>query len=310
MCARSFGSLALACWLAAPVWAQQDGGDASAEQAAEASQPQPDQTGDAAEASSQDESDSADAQVDPTGTWTWERDFGGNRSTLYVRIKGEPRKLSGSYQMVPENAPADMPAEFLEPTPLSDVTLKGDTLSFTVVRNFNDNEFVVDFEGTINGDELTGQVSMDFGGDPREFPWNAKRVVAIEDVVGKWTIGFETPQGPIESAFTIANEDGKLQGTYHSQLFGDAPMDQIALKDKQLSFVVNFGEGDRPMAAKYKAEPRGDRIKGVIGIEFGGELNETPFTGEREQPAQKEKAEAQATPADTPAPQEESAPQS
>lgn len=276
---RVFSSLAVALWLAAATSAQEE----STAPATESTRQTPAQSTDS---SADGETAAVDApakseQADPIGTWMWTRDFGGNRSSMYLRLAGTPAKLTGTYQMVPDNGAENMPAEMLRPVPIRDVVLKGDVLTFQVVRSFRDNEFAVDFSGKIKGDEIAGQVEMDFGGEAREFPWNAKRVVAAEDVAGRWSVKFETPQGSMESSFTINNEDGKLSGTYHSQYFGDVPMQDVALKDAGLTFGITFGEGDRQFSPTYEAKPRGDEITGVIHMDFGGEQRETPFTGKR-----------------------------
>jgi hypothetical protein len=100
-------------------------------------------------------------------------------------------------------------------------------------------------------------------------------------VIGKWSVKFETPNGAMESSFSMASDGDDLKGTYHSSVFGDNPIKKIELQDNKLSFVVTFQNNDQEFAVTYKAEPRGDKIAGVILTNFGGEERETPFEGAR-----------------------------
>lgn len=49
-------------------------------------------------------------------------------------------------------------------TPISEGKIEGNTISFTVVRNFGGNEMKQLYKGTIAGDEITFTMEMDFGG--------------------------------------------------------------------------------------------------------------------------------------------------
>ena len=48
-----------------------------------------------------------------------------------------------------------------------------------------------------------------------------------------------------------------------------------------MSFVVTFQNNDREFAVTCKAEPRGDKIAGVILTNFGDQERQTPFAGAR-----------------------------
>lgn len=55
-------------------------------------------------------------------------------------------------------------------TPVTDLKLKGDQLSFKVKMKWRDREFVMDFEGTVKGETITGT-------------WTTSR--GVRDVTGK-----------------------------------------------------------------------------------------------------------------------------
>ncbi len=221
--------------------------------------------------------DGKKASVDPSGTWKWERDFNGNKIDYTLRLQWKDKKLAGTYKTVFENGGAGLS----DPVKIDDGKIDGDTISFNVTRRLNDNEFTIAYSGELAGDKITGDSEMDFGNGAREFPWNARRVVTADDVVGNWKLKFETQNRVIESSFTLAKDGDNLMGTYHSTMFGDNPIKEIELKDNRLSFVVTFQTDNGEFSVTYKAEPRGDKIAGVIVANFGGQENETPFAGAR-----------------------------
>jgi hypothetical protein len=215
--------------------------------------------------------------VDPSGTWKWERNYNGNKIDYTLRLKWHDSKLTGSYKTDMENGPPGLS----EPVEIKDGAIDGDKVSFTVTRKFNENEFVVDYAGRLVGDKLDGNVEFDIRDSTREFPWNAKRIVTRDDVLGKWNIKFEARERTMESSFTLEADGDRLKGTYHSSRRGDQPIKDIELKENKLSFVVTFQNDDREIAVTCKAEPRGDKIAGVILTNFGNQERQTPFAGAR-----------------------------
>jgi len=55
------------------------------------------------------------------------------------------------------------------------VKLKDDTLTFSAVRKFMDNEFPLDFTLKIDGDNLKGKSAAEFMGNKQEFDIEGKR---------------------------------------------------------------------------------------------------------------------------------------
>ena len=53
--------------------------------------------------------------------------------------------------------------------------LKDDTLTFSAVRKFMDNEFPLDFTLKIDGDKFKGKSAAEFGGNKQEFDIEGKR---------------------------------------------------------------------------------------------------------------------------------------
>ena len=103
-------------------------------------------------------------KVDPVGTWKCEYKIGDQTRTLELTIKKDGDKLAGTM-----NWPDQKDAT------LKDVKLKDDTLTFSNVRKFMDNEFPIDYTLKIDGDKLKGKAAAEFMGNKREFDIEGKR---------------------------------------------------------------------------------------------------------------------------------------
>lgn len=114
--------------------------------------------------------------ADPSGTWKWTtqgRGGGGGgsgtprESTLVLAMKDG--KLTGKLT-TPGRGGDPMSTE------ISNASIKGDVISFTVEREFNGNKFVTKYSGKLAGDAITGEAeSPGRDGQTMKREWNAKR---------------------------------------------------------------------------------------------------------------------------------------
>jgi hypothetical protein len=112
-----------------------------------------------------------DKKANPNGTWTWTtpgRDGGEARKTT-LTLKAEGEKLTGKI-----SAPGRQGAE-PRSTEISDGKIKGDDISFTVVREFQGNKMTQKFTGKVAGDTITGKMAFERNGEERSRDWEAKR---------------------------------------------------------------------------------------------------------------------------------------
>jgi len=100
----------------------------------------------------------------PVGTWKCEYKIGDLKRTSELTITKDGDKLVGTMNW------ADQKDEKLK-----DVKLKDDTLTFSAVRKFMGNEIPIDYKFTIEGDQLKGKGSSEFGGQKQEFEIEGKR---------------------------------------------------------------------------------------------------------------------------------------
>jgi hypothetical protein len=112
-----------------------------------------------------------DKKVDPTGTWTWSTPGrnGGEARKSTLKIKSEGEKLVGTIA-----APGRQGAEPRE-TPVENLKVKGDEITFNVVREVQGNKFTAKYAGKISGDTIKGKVETERDGNARSREWEAKR---------------------------------------------------------------------------------------------------------------------------------------
>ena len=102
--------------------------------------------------------------ADPVGTWKCEYKIGDLKRTSELTITKDGDKLAGTL-----NWPDQKDEK------LKEVKLKDDTLTFSAVRKFMGSEIPIDYKLTIDGDQLKGKGSSEFGGQKQEFEIEGKR---------------------------------------------------------------------------------------------------------------------------------------
>jgi len=115
----------------------------------------------------------ADKKADANGTWSWTapgRNGGeGRKSTLKLKTDGD--KLTGSVTSPGRGQNAEP-----RTTDIGDGKVKGDEISFTVTREFNNNKIVQKFSGKVEGDTIKGKISFkNRDGEDQSRDWEAKR---------------------------------------------------------------------------------------------------------------------------------------
>ena len=102
--------------------------------------------------------------ANPVGTWKCEYEIGDKKLTSTLTITKDKDKFAGTMSW-PDQKDAK----------LKDVKLKDDTLTFSAVRKFVDNEFPLDFTLKIDGDKFKGKSAAEFMGNKQEFDIEGKR---------------------------------------------------------------------------------------------------------------------------------------
>ena len=94
---------------------------------------------------------------------------GGQERTLTLTLKTEGEKLTGKL-----SSPGRQ-GNVME-TEITEGKIKGDEVSFTVVREFNGNKMTSKYNGKVTADTIKGKVETDRQGQAQSRDWEAKRV--------------------------------------------------------------------------------------------------------------------------------------
>lgn len=111
----------------------------------------------------------ADAKADGTWSWTMRGREGSPERKMTLKLKTEGEKLTGKISMPGRDGGEARDVEIQEGK------IKGDEVSFNVVREFNGNRMVSKYTGKIAGDTLKGKMEFDRQGEKMSRDWEAKR---------------------------------------------------------------------------------------------------------------------------------------
>jgi enterochelin esterase family protein len=110
----------------------------------------------------------AKAKVDPAGKYTWETRQGPNVSTFTLTVEMKDGKPAGTLETKRGNTDPTS-------TAIADVALDGNKLMFAVkTRTFN-GEASATYQGIVSDTGISGWTLTEFGGQPRDTAWTAKR---------------------------------------------------------------------------------------------------------------------------------------
>jgi len=111
----------------------------------------------------------ADSKADGTWTWTMQGREGSTPRKMTLKLKTEGEKLTGKLTM-----PGRQGAEPRE-VEIQEGKIKGEEISFNVVREFNGNKMVSKYTGKIAGDAIKGKMEFERNGEKMSRDWEAKR---------------------------------------------------------------------------------------------------------------------------------------
>ncbi len=142
---------------------------------------------------------------------------------------------------------------------ISNVKLQDGKLTFDRAVKFNDREFKMAFEGTAQGDQLTGASKSDMG----EIAVAGTRFGAA--LIGKWETTTNTDQGPMPSMLTIYPDL-----TARQEFFGgEMPVKDLKLDGDQVTYALELGFGDQTFRIDYKVKLQGNTFAGQTNSDRG-----------------------------------------
>ena len=105
----------------------------------------------------------AEDKANPTGTWKWTVNFGGNEREMTLKLKQESDKLTGVLIRGDQE------------TKIEDGKVKDGEVSFKVTRERDGNKFVIKYSGKVSGDTIKGKTEFERDGETQSRDWEAKR---------------------------------------------------------------------------------------------------------------------------------------
>jgi hypothetical protein len=211
-------------------------------------------------------------KADPSGTWRWEHEENGETIKDILRLSvDDDGKVTGTYE------------GRIGPIKLDEAELEGDELSCEFEIEFNDNTIEVEFEGKIDGDEVTGTVEISGGDQAQEFPWVATRSVEDSDIVGTWDVEIELNDGgTLMPTLTIEAGDDGLGGSYTSTLSNvEMTLSDLAVADNKLTFTVSAELDGNSLTADFEVAPRGDKFNGTVAYDYNGQTGDLDVEADR-----------------------------
>ena len=198
------------------------------------------------------------AAEDITGEWEMKMDFGGRDSfaTLFI-AKQADGSFTGKWGS----------------SDLSDVKFQDGKLTFVRTIQFGDQEFTMNYAGTLKDGKITGTMSSDQG----EFATNGARMKPKIAALGTWDISFNIGDRDITGQLAVSEKsDGSLEGKWISER-GNTVISNVKFKDGKLTFSRKSTFGDNTYESDFEGTIAGHNLTGV----FKSPQGDMPAKGSR-----------------------------
>lgn len=102
--------------------------------------------------------------ADPSGNWKWTINAGGNEFEIKSELKAEGEKLTGTVSRDDKSSP------------IMDGKVAGNEVSFSVVRERDGQKLLSKYKGKLDGDKITGTITVELGEQSFDIDWAAERI--------------------------------------------------------------------------------------------------------------------------------------
>ncbi len=198
------------------------------------------------------------AAEDISGEWEIASEFNGRQmlSTLTI-AKNADGTLTGKWGS----------------TDLSNVKFDGQKLTFVRTMKFGDQEFSMNYTGTLKDGKLAGTVSSDRG----EFTNIGTRRKPESPAVGQWDLSYRFGDREMTAKLIVSQKtDGALDAKWISQ-FGESAISNVKFANGKLSFTRKIKFNDNEFETTFEGTVAGDKLTGASKSERG----DIPVTGQR-----------------------------
>ena len=198
------------------------------------------------------------AAEDITGQWEMTMNFGGRDSFAMLTItKNADGSLSGKWGS----------------DDLSNVKFQDGKLTFVRTIKFGDQEFSMDYAGTLKDGKILGAMTSDQG----EFDVNGARFKPKSPALGTWDISFNIGDRDITGQLAVSEKpDGTLEGKWISER-GNTVISNVKFMDGKLTFNRKSTFGDNTYESDFEGTISDNNLTGV----FKSQRGEMPAKGSR-----------------------------
>jgi len=185
-----------------------------------------------------------------TGDWEMKMDFGGRErfATLSISKKADGT-LTGKWGS----------------GELTDVKFEDGKLTFVRILTFGDQEFIMEYSGTLKDGNLTGTLSSDRG----DVTANGSRKKPKSPALGQWDMKYNVGEREITSRLTILQQpDGRLAGKWDAE-FGEHAISNVKFQDGKLTYTRKSKFGDREFESNFEGTIKRHKLAGAFKSDRG-----------------------------------------
>ena len=158
-------------------------------------------------------------------------------------------------------------------TDLSNVKFDGQKLTFARTLKFGDQEFTMNYAGTLKDGKLAGMVSSDRG----EYAATGTRRKPECPAVGQWDLSYRYGDQDMTAKLIVSQKaDGTLDAKWTTQR-GDSAISNVKFANGKLSFTRKVKFNDNEFETTFEGTVAGDKLTGTNKSQRG----EIPVTGQR-----------------------------
>jgi hypothetical protein len=121
-------------------------------------------TGFVGSAGAQEKKAGKEEKANPTGTWKWKVNFGGQESERVLKLKLDGDKLTGTISGGPAGE-----------SKIEDAKYKDGEVTFKIMREFGGQKVTINYSAKVSGDTLKGKTEFDRDGEKTTREFEAKR---------------------------------------------------------------------------------------------------------------------------------------
>jgi hypothetical protein len=148
---------------------------------------------------------------------------------------------------------------------LKDIKRKGKDITFTLINDMGDQEYIGNFIGTLVKGELAGVLSSDQG----EITTEGKRLKRMPLILGSWDMTLKMGDREFKTVLVVsADKEKKLQAEWQSQ-WGEHEISDVGFKDGKLTFSRVSKFGDNEWETTYEGALKGHALTGKFSSQQG-----------------------------------------